>query len=104
MPTKAEVTTEDALSINSSTTLNLNSNDNVNNSNNNNSNNSNNTNQNVNGSVLTLKSQIPTKIQSFKSQSGVNEKFSRFDGGEQQIIVIYTEIKFGFFFYSIYFN
>jgi hypothetical protein len=78
MPTKAEITAEDALSINSST-ANLNSND------------TGNTNQNINGSVITLKSQIPTKIQPLKSQSVVNDKFSRFDGGEQQIIVSFLK-------------
>ncbi len=74
MPIKAEITSEDALSINSST-LNLNLTETTS------------PNQNINGSVTTLKSQIPTKIQPLKSQSIVNEKFARFDGGEQQIIV-----------------
>lgn len=76
MPIKSEVTTEDALSINSSE-VNLNTTSETSTSTNN-----------LNSSVATIKSsQIPTKINPVKDKSNINDKLLRFDGGEQQIIV-----------------
>lgn len=77
MPIKAEVTTDDALSINSSN-LNLNGVAEVEA-----------TTTHTIGSSSTMKSsQIPTKINPVKDKSSVNDsKMIRFDGGEQQIIV-----------------
>ncbi len=80
MPIRADqVTTEDALSINSSTIQIEAANTTVSDTNINST-------QNMNTSAANLKSsQIPTKINPVKDKS--NDKMLRFDGGEQQIIV-----------------
>lgn len=57
-------------------------------------NNNNSTSNNANHSAATNSSSKKTSI---KSESGVNEKFSRIEGGEQQIVV-----SFIFFFISSY--
>ena len=49
-----------------------------------NNNNNNSTSNNANHSAATNSSSKKTSI---KSESGVNEKFSRIEGGEQQIVV-----------------
>ena len=73
MPIKADVnlTNDDAISYSGSLL-------NINNPNN------------INASTINLASQSShptTGHQSLKSQSAANDKFSRFDGGEQQIVV-----------------
>lgn len=85
MPIKAEVTTDDALSINSSN-LNLNGVAEVEAAL---TGSSTATTAHSIGSSSTMKSsQIPTKINPVKDKSSVNDsKMIRFDGGEQQIIV-----------------
>ncbi len=80
MPIRADhVTTEDALSINSSNIQIEAANTIMSDTNTNST-------QNMNSSVTLKSSQIPTKINPLKDKS--NEKMLRFDGGEQQIIVI----------------